>query len=75
MESVPSEASAVSSSHIGDVLDRHLDLITGPLSSEGEVATTSEIAQELSELDPEDQQRQFFGTPEYEWLKAGEEQD
>jgi len=64
--------SAVSSSHIGGLLDK----ITGPLSSDsGGVATTSEIAHELSQLDREDQQRQFPRTPEYERLKAQEEQE
>jgi len=47
-----------------------LDKITGPLlelDPDG-TATTSKIARE-------DQQRQFFGTPDYETLKAGEEKD
>jgi len=70
-----STGSQTSSSGIGAVLDRHLDAITGPLSSDGEMATTSEIAHELSQLDREDKLRQFHGTQEYEVLKAGEEQD
>jgi len=67
MESTsPSEASAVSSSHIGEVLDRHLDLITGPPSSHPEVMQGS------SELAREEQLREFHGTAEYESLRAGE---
>jgi len=49
-----STGSQTSSSGIGAVLGRHLDAITGPLSSDGEMATTSEIAHELSQLDRED---------------------
>jgi len=70
-EQSPSEASAVSSSHI----DTQLDKITGPLSDLDGTAMTLEISHELSELACEDQQRQFFGTPEYEQLRAGEKQD
>jgi len=56
----PIEASATSSSHIGDILEQQYDKITGPLSTEGGgVATTSEIAHELSELDREDLQRSY----------------
>jgi len=69
--SSPSEASAVSSSHIGGLLDK----ITGPLSSDGGAATTSEIRHELSQLDREDQERAFHGTQEYERLKAQEEKE
>jgi len=67
--------SQTSSSGIGAVLDIHLNTITGPLSSDGEMATMSEITHELSQLDSEDQLRQFHGTQEYEVLKAEEEQD
>jgi hypothetical protein len=66
--------SQTSSSGIGAVLDRHLDMITGPVSAGG-TATTSEIAHELSELDRKDQQRAFHGTQEYERLKAQEEKE
>jgi len=46
MESASSEASAVSSSHIGEVLARHNN-ITGPLPTDPDgTATTSEIARE-----------------------------
>jgi len=69
IESVPSEASAVSSSHIGEVLDRHLDLITAPPSS------PPEIAQRRSELAHEERLREFHATAEYERLRPGEEQD
>jgi len=64
-----------SSSGIGEVLDKHLDKITGPLTSNREVATTSEIAHKLSELDREDQQREFHGTQKYQRLKAQEKQE
>jgi len=66
-------ASDTSSSHIGGLLDK----ITGPLTvtdSDG-VASTSEIAHKLSQLDREDRLQEFHGTAEYEVLRAGEEQD
>jgi len=70
-----STGSQTSSSGIRAVLDRHLDKITGPLSSDGEMATMSEIVHKLSQLHREDQLRQFRRTQEYEVLKVGEEQD
>jgi len=66
MESVPSE---VSSSHIGEVLDRHLELITRPLSS------PLEDMQGSGELAHENLLREFHGTAEYEMLRSREEQD
>jgi hypothetical protein len=66
-----------SSSHIGDILDKELDKITGPVSflDPDGTAKTSETAHELSQLDREDQLRDFHGTAEYEGLVQGEEQD
>jgi len=58
------ELSEVSSSHIGAILYR----IMGPLSHSVGTATTSRI-------DREDQQTQFFGTPEYAGIRPGEKQD
>jgi len=58
------ELSEVSSSHIGAILDR----ITGPLPDSVGTATTSRIARG-------DHQTQFFGTPEYAGIRAGEKQD
>jgi hypothetical protein len=70
----PTEASATSSSHIGDVLDKELDKIRGPLTIDYEgTATTSEIARECSQAQREEQFQGFHGTQEYEMLKAGEE--
>jgi len=69
--SASSAVSTTSSSHSGGLLDR----ITRPLSSNDGVATTLEIANELNELDCEDQQRAFHGTQEYERLKAQEERE
>jgi len=61
-----SENSAISSSHIGEVLDRHLDAITGPVTEQdGSVMP--------SESNPEE--REFFGTEEYNRLKAEETKD
>jgi len=59
------------SSHIGGLLEK----ITGPLTDPEGIATTSEIAHELSKMDREDQLRAFHGTAEYEGLKAGEDKD
>jgi len=61
-----SGASATSSSHIGEVLDRHLDLICGP-----DVEPAGSVMP--SESNPEE--REFFGTAEYERLRAEEEKD
>jgi len=53
-------------SGIGEVLDRHLDEITGPVTEqEGSVMP--------SESNPEE--REFFGTEEYNRLKAEEKKD
>jgi hypothetical protein len=75
-EKAGSQSTDTTSSGIGAILEQQLDKITGPRSSEdGGVATTSEIAHELSQLDREDQLREFHGTAEFEELKQGEERD
>jgi len=69
------ESSGTEQSVTSSVFGEQLDKITGRVYTPEEMATNSEIAHDLSELAREDQQRQFFGTPEYERLKAGEEKD
>jgi len=70
-EEKKSSIASEESSHIGGLLDK----ITGPLTDPEGIATTSEIAHELTQMDREDQLRAFHGTAGYKGLKAGEEKD
>jgi hypothetical protein len=63
------------SSGIGAILEKEMEKITGPLTSDEGTATTSKIAHECSQVQREEQLRQFHGTQEYERLEAGEERD
>jgi len=59
------QSTVTTSSGIGAILEQQLDKITGPLDEDGTV-TNSEVARE---------EREFFGTAEYERLRAEEKND
>jgi len=59
------QSTDTTSSGIGAILEQQLDKITEPLSEDGTV-TNSEVARE---------EREFFGTAEYERLRAEEKND
>jgi len=61
------QSTVTTSSGIGAILEQQLNKITGPVTvSDNDGATVSEVARE---------EREFFGTAEYERLKAEEKND